>query len=266
MLNRLWRSPRILPDGHVFIVGAQKAGTTSLHFQLSRHPGILEGRRKELHYFDFNFSNNLDLFYNEFSKSLEKRKPPVSESRWFLDSSPSYLFHPLVPARIQKTLPNSKLIVLLRNPADRAVSHYFHNLRQKRETRAFPRAIVEEKLSIEFELREQWDDPQSDWRHFSYLRRGFYSEQVQRLLDTFPSQQLKVRFSEDYFKNPGDIVKDILVWLGLEPSIDMDLNLIHNEGLQDSSLSSELAKTIAPYFSDETRRLEKILGRDTPWG
>jgi hypothetical protein len=132
---------RCLPD--FIIVGAQKAGTTSLYHYLRRHRQIRMSWVKEVHYFDNNFHKG-DFWYRSHFP-IDTR----STNGYLVgEASPYYLAHPHAPARISKLLPSARLIVLLRNPRDRAISHYFHQKRAGIETLPMMEAFVKEEERI----------------------------------------------------------------------------------------------------------------------
>ena len=119
---------RLLPD--FLISGAQRGGTTSLYNYLQAHPCFELPTTKELHFFDRKFHRGLAWYRAHFPTYLEKCFAQRIQGRAFLtgEATPNYLFHPLVSRRVAEVLPRVKLIVLLRNPVDRAFSHYHHIL------------------------------------------------------------------------------------------------------------------------------------------
>ena len=110
------------------IIGTQRGGTTTLFSLLSAHPGIFMPEEKEVHYFDLNYQKVIDWYTEKFSTSVKASTAITGEA------SPYYLYHPHVPARVAKDLPEVKLIVLLRDPVDRAYSNYM--LERKRNAEA----------------------------------------------------------------------------------------------------------------------------------
>ncbi len=127
--RRLTSGSRRLPD--FIILGAQRAGTSSLYYYLSQHPQILPAVRKELHFFDDHYRRGLGWYRSQF---------PTRGARGTItgEATPYYLSHPHAPARIQRLLPQARLIVLLRNPVERAISHYFFEVSHQREVVAHP--------------------------------------------------------------------------------------------------------------------------------
>ena len=117
---------RLLPD--FLIIGTQRGGTTSLHRYLDAHPCVGPAANKDLHFFDRRYHKGLAWYQGHFPTFIEKYYAEHLRGRAFVtgEASPSYLFHPFAPKRVAKAMPHVKLIVLLRNPIDRAYSQYHH--------------------------------------------------------------------------------------------------------------------------------------------
>jgi hypothetical protein len=151
-----------LPD--FLICGAQKAGTTALTFYLRNHPGIFIPWKKELHFFDadFNFNKGLDFYTRQFAGA--------SQAQVTGEGTPIYMYLNKIPGRIAPALPGIKLIFILRNPVDRAWSHYWDSVKRGKEEMSFEHAInLEEDRIIKDEVSK---------RFFSYLDRGKYIDQI----------------------------------------------------------------------------------------
>src|SRR5690349_3699828 len=186
LLEKLFRgvtSPRrLLPD--FLIIGAQRGGTTSLYNYLQAHPNIHSASIKEVHFFDRKFQKGVHWYRAHFPMRLTKVYAGRFRHEGFVtgEASPAYLFHPQVPERIARLLPRVKLIVLLRNPVDRAYSQYYHTLQLGYETLTFEEAIAaeEERIAGEREKISQDEYYQSHaFKHQSYLSRGIYVDQLQ---------------------------------------------------------------------------------------
>ena len=137
-MHRLSYPWRKLPD--FLIVGVMKGGTTSLFRYLVRHPQVLPPFRKEIKYFDCNYINGQNWYQAHFPL----KKKFVGGSKLTGEATPYYIFHPQAPMRIAEALPEAKIIILLRNPIDRAYSHYQHMVRVGREPLSFEEAIAAE--------------------------------------------------------------------------------------------------------------------------
>ncbi|HXS47682.1 MAG TPA: sulfotransferase domain-containing protein, partial [Solirubrobacterales bacterium] len=182
-LRRTNAGQRPLPD--FLIIGAQKGGTTSLHAYLSEHRRVSPSSTKEVHFFDHAYDRGLGWYRAHFQRSA---KAPLSLSG---EATPYYLFHPLVPARVAETLPESRLIVILRDPVDRAFSHHNHELALGFEDLPFEEAIEREPERLEGEQERILEDPgyrSFAHQHHSYVSRGRYAEQLERWLAHVPPE------------------------------------------------------------------------------
>ena len=173
--------------------GAQKSGTTTLHHLLSSHPEVFMPRTpQELHFFDFeeDFAKGL----NWYSRFFEDADNAFAVGQ----TSPQYLFLPAVPQRIRDCIPGARLIFILRDPIDRAHSHYWHQVRKGRETLTFEEAIETEeaRTSQSFE----------NLCRFSYTARGFYARQVSRFRRFFDEDQILLVRTEDLRKDAGAVL------------------------------------------------------------
>ena len=253
-----------LPD--FIIIGAQKSGTTALHNYLSEHPQVLPVARKEVHFFDINYDKGADWYRRQFidPRSLNGRasvRKMVSG-----EATPYYLFHPLAAERIAQTVPDAKLIALLRDPVSRAYSHYQHNLRRENETLSFPDAIQRELEMVagEQERLEEGSIAKSRAHQgYSYLSRGQYAEQLERYFALFPSGQILIRSSEEFFSDAGRTVGQILDFLGIEP-FQLDSWEVPNAGNYDRDAIPE-AEFLRRYFEPHNARLYELIGRDLGW-
>ena len=140
-IRDLTAKKRILPS--FIIIGAQRCGTTSLYDYLSHHPQIIPSPVKELFYFDDYYTRPIEWYKSFFptKKEQEKLERDLVASVITGEASPSYFFHPYAAKRIKETLPQIKLILVLRDPIERAYSHYTHIKRVNREPLSFEEAI-----------------------------------------------------------------------------------------------------------------------------
>jgi len=195
------------------IIGAQRAGTTSLYENLVKHPNVIPASIKEIHFFDNNFKSGLDWYESHFSSSQNSKN---LEKAITGEASPYYIFHPLVPQRMAKIFPEIKLIALLRNPIDRAFSHYHHEVRLGFEKLSFEEAIKAEKDRLKDQLKMVLDGIYSfNHQHFSYLSRGIYVEQLRKWEKFFSKDQILILNSKDFFNNPKKTFEIVCNFLNL---------------------------------------------------
>jgi hypothetical protein len=253
----------VLPN--FIIVGAQKAGTTSLYAYLREHPNVLPCAYKEVWYFDLNFDRGTDWYRRQF---LEPEPVTSSPDQSFAvgEATPYYLFHPWAAQRIAKTVPTTKIIVLLRNPIERAYSQYQHNVRKGRETLSFPEAIERERRLYPEEIERFRSDPNYEGefhRHFAYTTRSCYAEQIEEYLRYFDRSQMLVMKSEDLFSDPATSYQQTLDFLGL-PQIELGNAKALNTGRYDRS-SIPCYDELNKFFEPHNRSLYDMLGIDFGW-
>ena len=199
-------------------IGTQKGGTTYLHRLLQGHSQVFLAHPKELHYFSLHQDRGLDWYANHFVEaSTEQRCGEVT---------PYYLFHSLVPGRIAAELSAVKLIVLLRDPVERALSQYFHSRRLGLEPLELEAAFAAEpeRLADADETLQRGESHLSHQQH-SYLSRSRYEQQLPRFKALFGDEQLLVLRSEDLFEQPQLVWGKVIDFLGLEVEPLQDLGL-----------------------------------------
>lgn len=260
---------RILPD--FIIIGAMRSGTSVLYNYIVTHPFIFPALRKEinffstLHYLGTNwYKSNFTLKFTKFIECKIKRKKFVTG-----ESTPYYLFHPLSARRIHDLLPNIKLIVILRNPIDRAYSHY-HVIKNSRDARkpeklSFDDAIKEEKKRLENEREKIISNPNYEsptHRRFSYISRGLYVDQLEEWMNFFPRNQFLILTNEDLDSKPIETCNKIFEFLGLP---HYEINVLKKNAGKYEKMKEQTRKFLVEYFKPYNARLSKFLGRDLNW-
>jgi hypothetical protein len=272
--HRLQRiSVRALANAHAhrgalpnfIIIGAQKAGTTSLYAYLRQHPNVLACAYKEVNYFDFNFHKGTHWYCRQFldPTNLECKRG----SKYVVgEATPYYLFHPLVAKRIRDTVPTARLIVLLRDPVTRTYSQYQHNLRKGRETLSFRDALERERRLIGDELSQLRSDPNyhSEFHHsFAYATRSCYASQIEEYLKYFDRSQLLVLRSEDLFTEPAVPYCETLEFLGLR-YVGLKDKSPRNTGTYDHRKIPGYQE-LREFFAPHNKKLYDLVGVDFGW-
>jgi hypothetical protein len=261
-LKTPWSRFRMRPG--FIILGVQKGGTTTLYDLLSQHSQIKPASRKEINFFNAHYSKGLKWYQKKF---------PVNISRFWTkqlritgEASPNYMFLPHVPERLAATLPEAKLIVLLRNPTDRAYSHYHHVFRRKIETLPFEQALAKEDERLSGELDKLLKDPNRksfNYQKFSYLARGIYVDQLKRFAKFFCKEKILVIKSEDFFHKTQEILGQVFDFLGLEEWQPKKIKPL-NTG-RYSKIDAKTKEFLDSYFKPHNQRLYHYLGRDFDW-
>jgi len=257
---------RLLPD--FLIIGTQKGGTTSLYNYLSAHPCVVPALGKGIHFFDTSFEQGIRWYRSHFPSILYKYYALCIRRQNALtgEATPYYLFHPHAPKRILATVPRAKFILLLRNPVDRAYSHYQHEVRKGCEVLSFDDAVRKEPERLDGEREKMLSDPHYhsfNHQHYSYLSRGIYIDQLQAWLEFFPKEQLLVLLSEDLYAKPSAVIQEVCEFLHL-PSWTPQGFEIHNQG-RYSPIDASMRKYLRAYFAPHNRRLSDYLERELAW-
>jgi hypothetical protein len=211
---------RVMPN--LFLVGAAKAGTSSLYEVLRRHPDVFMSSHKEPHYFaDLDVDHTSSRLFNV----VQDRHSYLSlfdDARSHLiigEASTSYLTDIRAPERIQAAAPTAKVIAILRDPVERAYSHYLNDVRKGLERRSFLRA-VEDALARPAEQR--WPA--------HYVRYGEYGSAIQRYYSTFGRNQVLVLFFEQMIAHQAETLRTLTDFLGIEPFASELLHLERANG------------------------------------
>lgn len=268
--RRLTASLRVHPD--FVIVGAQKAGTTSLYAYLTAQPDVLPAASKEVHFFDTcDWERGPGAYRAYFPTRARMRVRSWSRRRPSLtgEASPYYLYHPLAPERLAATVPGAKVIILLRDPVERTLSHYWHEVRGGREHLPLREALQVEPDRLrgrEAALR----DGAAQCRHrdhqvFSYLDRSRYSRQVARYLELFPPEQVLVLKSELLFDDDGATKQRIGEFLGLTELVGgfAAQNLGHRRARDPEEAA--VRDFLACQLAEDGEALRALLGSTFTW-
>lgn len=266
----LWRrataNRRPLPD--FVLLGAMRAGTTSLFRDLQKHPQMVPPMKKEIHYFDYHHADGLAWYRAHFPTSSERDVVQVRRGRSLTgEGTPNYLAHPYAPRWAADELPETRFIVLLRDPVERAFSHWKLMTRLGHETLPFAQAVARETDRIGPDWRRMQREPEhpaGDWFRFSYVARGRYAEQLERWFDAIDRSRFLVVRSEDHHSEPGETWDRIIAFIGADPWRPPDFSDAHGTASQgpDPDVAARLRTELAP----DAERLTALLGANFAWG
>ncbi|MFB2973606.1 sulfotransferase [Aerosakkonema sp. BLCC-F183] len=265
------------------IIGTQRGGTTSMYGYINQHPQVVPAQRKEVHFFDFNFHKGADWYreqFAKFAKSVDRKtaqqdvveveKAENNFINGFItgEASPYYLFHPLVPQRVYDLFPEIKLIVLLRNPVARVISHYYHEVKLGFENLSLEDAIAEEEFRLKGELekilsRETYYS--FNHQHYTYLSRGIYIEQIANWMSFFPKEQFLILKSEDFYNDPQAILHQVFEFLSLRPHKLNKYDKWNTADYDIEDVSEATHHQLKQYFQPYNRKLSEYLGRNFDW-
>jgi len=240
----------MIPD--FVIIGAPRAGTTSLYHYLSQHPQICMSRIKETNFFAYLASQAAPGFeigpsrawvatsFQEYHELFEAAKSSSVTG----EASPFYLYTPGTPRQIKAHVPDVKLIVILREPVERAYSGYLKNLREGNETRPFEEAINQEIYRPIHVLESK----------NYYVRTGLYFHHITRYLEHFDRSQMKITIYEELENAPQGFLRDVFDFINVDPEFVPDLSVRFNQA-------------IPPFIKDtsQRRRIMHLTRRIRGW-
>ena len=248
---RVWLRRGALPN--TLVVGAAKAGTTSLFDWLSQHPGVSASRIKEVKFFDHNWTRGPAWYRAQFS--------PRRGQKVILEASPSYLWNKPVPERVRALLGSPKIVVLLRDPVDRAYSHYAMKVRQGFEPLSFEAALEAEpeRLAALAERAAAGDSAfLGPHERFAYVAESLYADQVERWLAFFPRENFLFLQAEALYRDAAGELAGVLDFLGLPPFEFPNL-APRNVGTY-APIEPVLRRRLEQRFAEPNRRLEALTG------
>ena len=258
-------SLRTLPD--YLIIGVQRGGTTSLSRYLGSHPNVQSSTHKEIHYFDLNYGWGEAWYRGHFPTRGYRRLIAARKGLSLTgEASPYYMFHPLAAGRAAEVLPSVRLIVMLRDPVERAISHYYHCRRRGVELLSLEEALDREAERLEGEEKRIEDEPGYDspnHRFFSYVARGMYARQLRRWFDVFPREQVLVIESGRFRSEPEKGFANVLEFLDLPPFHLQEFKQ-HN-AKEHEEADPATVERLASIFRPHNSELFDLLGTDFGW-
>lgn len=250
-IDDTWKAlvPRFL------VIGVAKAGTTSLYDYITWHPRVLPAIVKEMNYFGAP-ERGLEWYLSHFPRR------PAWEHRFITGEARVGNFDDWIAPRVVKdALPGVKLIVLLRNPADRAISHYYNDHRLGVEVRDLEDAFEEELASFDG-LSES--SPGSSGRSRSYLRLGLYAKHLMRWMKEFPAEDILILISDEFFAAPDLEMRKVFQHLGLVSHKYGDYKKM-NIGRYDGQSRAKTRARLIEFFDRYNEELFELLGRRLNW-
>lgn len=251
---------RTLPN--FLAIGVMKGGTTSFFNYLSRHPQINPPFRKEIKFFDIHYPQGLSWYRAHFPL-----RPKMRDGTMTGEATPYYIFHPLAAQRIARHLPEAKLIVLLRNPVDRAYSHYSHMVKVGREPLSFEQALEKEEERLSGEVDKIIADSlYSTFKHlhYSYQARGHYAEQLQKLYGLFPRENILILNSEELYSQPANVMSTAFSFLGLPLNASGSYE-VFKQGTYKAGMDPLTRQKLVDHFRPYNQHLYDLLGLKFDW-
>jgi hypothetical protein len=257
---------RLLPD--YLIIGSTKCGTTSLHGWLNEHPFVAE-TTKEIHFFNMNYDRGADWYRCHFPYETEREQFAREHGRPYLigEGTASYLAHYWTPQRVAKLVPDARLVVSLRDPADRAHSQYHYFRRRGSE----PAETFEEALDLEAERLAGHEEHEiaepyfHSWQvyRWGYHRTSRYAEHLERWFEVFPREQFLFLSFDEIVASPQRALDKVHTHVGLPAHEHTDLPVLNSGSYRP--MAEETRERLNAYFAPHNRRLYELTGIDFGW-
>jgi Sulfotransferase domain len=251
------------------VVGAQRAGTTSLFRALMSHPLIHSANyHKGVNYFDVNYHRDFSWYQGHFPTTafLRTHSRGIEGEPITFEASGYYMFHPCAAERMARHLPEVRIVAMLRDPVERAWSAWKHESARGYETETFEVALEQEDERLRGQVERMVAEPDYQsfsHRHHAYLRRGQYAEQLLRLQDHFAAQQVHVIESESFFTQPET------TYLGLLDFLELPIVLPDRfdrwNGRPSASMPASTRSLLHKHFQTHDQALTDLLGREPAW-
>ena len=263
---RATHDQRSLPT--FLIIGGQRCGTTTLFKALAQHPGVLGANlRKGVHYFDLHYDRPLSWYRSHFP--TKRQANALAAEHGYKtnigESSPYYLWHPLAASRIAADLPDVRLLVLLRDPAERAYSAHAHERARGFENETFERALDLEESRIAGEAERLAKDPaarSTSHQHHAYVARGQYIEQLEQVEKQVGRDRMLVVDSQDFWSQPETIWPSVTDSLALPPD---PVSFQQHNARSRSTMSEDLRDRLSTHYESFDERLASWWGRTPSW-
>ena len=256
-LSGITASSRVLPD--FIISGTVRSGTTSLYYNICELPSVLPADYDEIGFFDSNYHLGINWYRSMFptEKEMERVK---KETNFAItgEDTPFYFWKKEAAERILKDIPNSKIIIIFRNPVDRAYSNYQLGIRKKTETLSFEDAIDEEMNFLEkHSFRESVD------RRRSYLSKGFYENQIKIWFNVFPREKIHILSTEDMQKNPEKTLLKIFQFLVI-PNYTLK-NPQKQKSSEYKKMDEKTRKILLDFYKPHNEKFFQIIQERFDW-
>lgn len=243
------------------IIGVQRCGTSSLYDYLVQHPRIVGARRKEVRYFNRYYSRGLNWYRSFFPAKISAPAGSMTG-----EATPEYIFNPHVIERVKSLLPDVRLIVMLRNPSDRAYSHYHLSTRYGYETLDFRSALEAEEDRIEAESDKLSKNPfyrSRSLAQYSYKFRGLYLNQLKPWIESFGRDRVHIIQSEEFYSDPETVYGRTLEFLNQDR---WKLKLYKNRNpAKYDRIDPETRSVLVSYFEPHNKKLYEYLDTDFGW-
>jgi hypothetical protein len=268
--GRITSPARMTPS--FLICGGQRCGTTSLYRALAAHPAVLKAvLHKGVHYFDTSYHRGMAWYRGHFplQRSGDKIAQKYGVPAQTFESSPYYMYHPQAAARIAQDLPGAKLVVLVRDPVERAYSQHHHEVaRGFEQERDFGNALALEPARLHRQEERLAQDPEFysfAHQHHAYRARGEYARYLGGMAQHVGRQRIHVVESERFFSRPDEVYDEVLDFLGLPADLERPEFERHTARPRQSDMDPGLRAELTAHYAPHDEALATWLGRMPIW-
>ena len=269
--GRCTAAARVHPD--FLLVGAKRGGTTSLWKYLTEHPDVLPmfpraEKHKGLYYFDEGFAHGDRWYRSHFPMRahVARRARRTGHRTVVGEATPYYLYHPLAPERARTAVPDVAILVVLRDPVERAYSHYKERVRNQTEPLSFADAVDAEPARLAGEAERIVTEPgyvSFAHRHQSYVDQGRYAPMLERWFAAYGRDRVHVEISEEMYADPQATYDRVTDRIGIARHHLADTSAHNAEPARD--LDPAVREHLADLLAPAVRATEAVLGRELPW-
>jgi hypothetical protein len=256
-------SVRVLPD--FIVIGAAKSGTTSLYEYFRNHSNLFGSYKKEIGFFDNNYNLGTEWYRTWFPTKSSMEKRINNNKNLAYEVSPSYFQSPWCIKNMHETIPNPKLILVLRNPVDRTYSHYQHSTRRGIKTKIPFRDLLNRDLETYERIKNEDNgiiNKEFLWN--SYIGPSIYAKLIKEWLKYFSLDQLLIFSTEELKKNHRDVFSRIHDFLNIKDE-EIDTVTKHNTGGDYTPLDSDLRQKLINFFKPHNEELFNIINQKFDW-
>src|SRR4051794_9602990 len=268
--GRLTSPGRMTPS--FLICGGQRCGTTSMYRALAAHPVVLKAvLHKGVHYFDISYDRGLGWYKAHFPlhRSGDRIAERYGVPAQTFESSPYYMYHPQAAARIAHDLPHAKLVVLVRDPVERAYSQHHHEVaRGFEQERDFGGALALEAARVHRQEERLAEDPSYysfSHQHHAYRARGEYARYLSVMAQHVGRERIHVVESERFFSDPAAVYDEVCEFLGLPTYLERPEFEQHNARPRQSDMDPALRRELTDHYLPHDEALVGWLGRMPVW-
>ena len=250
---------RVLPD--FLIIGAKRCGTTSLFSHLPEHPSITKSHHDNMGFFNDNFHLGINWYRSFFpTKSLKKRIENKYEKCLSFDTTTTYMENKKTAENVSAVKQNMKIIVMVRNPVDRAYSQYHRSIKDHAESRRFEDLVDEEIKKLDNEKEEIFQIRRNE---SNYLKKGIYHNQLQPWFELFPRENIAIFSTEEFKLDSKKTYDDIFDFLNL-PHFTIKNNTFMEKG-NYLPMNKEIRGKLSDYYKDHNEKFFNLIGKKFEW-